>query len=95
MRKTNEPVHCFLHLVASQNGGALQKMRKPWYEAREFAELSKSVTPHILRHTRATWLVQSGIDLWEAAGTLGMSVQMLEEVYGHHSPDFQKKAAEV
>jgi integrase len=95
MRGTNEPVHCYFHLVASQTGGALQKMRKPWYEAREFAGLGRHVTPHILRHTRATWLVQSGIDYWEAAGTLGMSVQMLEDVYGHHHPDFQKKAAEV
>lgn len=94
-RGTNEPVHAYLHVVASQSGGALQKMRKPWYEAREFAELGRGVTPHILRHTRATWLVQSGIELWEAAGTLGMSVQMLEEVYGHHHPDFQRKAAEV
>jgi len=45
------------------------------------------VTPHTLRHTAATWLMQAGVDLWEAAGFLGMSVQTLEKNYGHHHPD--------
>src|SRR5262249_24088374 len=45
------------------------------------------VTPHTLRHTSATWLMQEGVDLWEAAGFLGMSVEQLERNYGHHHPD--------
>jgi integrase len=53
------------------------------------------VTRHTLRHTRATWLMQAGIDPWEAAGHLGMTVRTLESVYGHHSPDHQEKAANV
>ncbi|WP_192181110.1 hypothetical protein [Mesorhizobium amorphae] len=73
----------------------MQKMRRPWYTAREFSELGEYVTPHILRHTRATWMMQAGIDLWKAAGAVGMSVKILEEVYGTHHPDFQKEAAEV
>ena len=40
------------------------------------------------RHTRATWMMQAGVDKWQAAGALGMSVQMLEENYGHHHPDW-------
>jgi integrase len=51
------------------------------------------VTPHILRHTAATWLLQGGMDLWKAAGILGMTVKQLEETYGHHHPDFQREAA--
>jgi len=27
--------------------------------------------------------------MWEAAGYLGMTVETLEEVYGHHHPDHQ------
>jgi len=50
------------------------------------------VTPHILRHTAATWMMQAGTDKWEAAGYLGMSVETLERHYGHHHPDFLKKA---
>lgn len=50
-------------------------------------------TPHALRHTAATWLMQNGVEIWEAAGFLGMSEQILRTVYGHHHPDFQKRAA--
>jgi integrase len=51
------------------------------------------VTPHTLRHTKATWLMQAGVPIWEASGFLGMSVKTLERVYGHHSPDHQEQAA--
>ena len=37
--------------------------------------------------------MQDGVDKWEAAGFLGMSVQMLDRVYGHHHPDHLKDAA--
>ena len=39
--------------------------------------------------------MQNGADLWQAAGFLGMTVEMLERVYGHHHPDFQREAAEA
>jgi hypothetical protein len=32
--------------------------------------------------------MQAGVDKWEAAGFLGMSVEMLDRVYGHHHPDY-------
>ena len=46
--------------------------------------------PHTLRHTAATWLMQLGVDFWVASGYLGMTVETLTTVYGHHHPDFQK-----
>lgn len=49
-------------------------------------------TPHTLRHTCATWLMQKGADRWDAAGFLGMTVDTLEKVYGHHHPDHQSSA---
>jgi hypothetical protein len=39
--------------------------------------------------------MQRGVDLWEAAGFLGMTVQILESTYGHHHPNFQKGAADI
>lgn len=54
----------------------------------------EGVTPHTLRHSCATWLMQRGTSLWEAAGYLGMSVETLERVYGHHHADHQKQASE-
>ncbi len=50
---------------------------------------------HDLRHTCATWLMQSGADTWAAAGYLGMTVQVLERVYGHHHPDHLRDAVEA
>jgi len=37
--------------------------------------------------------MQRGVSIWEAAGYLGMSAEILERVYGHHSPFYLKGAA--
>jgi len=52
-----------------------------------------NVTPHTLRHTAATWLMQAGTPMWEAAGFLGMSEKTLRESYGHHHPNYLRGAA--
>ena len=36
--------------------------------------------------------MQNGVNLWDAAGFLGMTVQQLEQGYGHHHPDYQEEA---
>jgi Phage integrase family len=56
------------------------------------AGLGPDVTPHVLRHTAATWLMQAGTDPWEAAGFLGMTVETLIGRYGHHHPDYLSAA---
>lgn len=84
----------FLHVVAWKGGG-VETLRNTWKKALHLAELDRDVTPHVLRHTRATWMMQQGVEPWEASGALGMSIKMLEDVYGHHHPDWQKRAAEV
>lgn len=83
-----------LEYVVHYDGLPIKKLRRSWAAACTEAKL-KNVSPHTLRHTRATWLMQAGIDLWEAAGSLGMSVNVLTRVYGKHSPDFQSKASEI
>lgn len=80
--------------VVHYNGQPVTRIKRSWSGACERAGL-EDVTPHTLRHTRATWLMQDGIDIWEAAGHLGMSPAILQTVYGKHHPDFQKNAAEV
>jgi hypothetical protein len=54
-----------------------------------------NVTPHTLRHTAATWLMQRSVEPWEAAGFLGMSVQVLIDTYGHHHPNHLRGAADA
>jgi integrase len=81
--------------VVEWNGSPVQSVRKGFAAAVRAAGLEGRITPHILRHTCATWLMQSGVDLWDAAGFLGMTVKQLEETYGHHHPDYQRQAAEA
>jgi len=49
-------------------------------------------SPHVLRHTAATWLVMDGVPLREVARLLGNSEAMVEQVYGKHSPDYLRRA---
>ncbi len=79
--------------VIHYRGRPVDKQRKSWAAARNSAGLKKTITPHILRHTAASWLMLAGADIWDAAHYLGMSPKMLEDVYGHHHPDFQKEVA--
>jgi integrase len=79
--------------VVEWNGSPVASVRKGFEAAVRAAGLGADVTPHILRHTCATWLMQSGVNLWDAAGFLGMTVQQLEAGYGHHHPDYQHQAA--
>jgi hypothetical protein len=74
-------------------GRPVSKLRRSWESVRTQAQLGDDITPHALRHTAATWLMQAGVDAFEAAGFLSMSVETLLAVYGHHHPDFQEQAA--
>ena len=52
-------------------------------------------SPHVLRHTAATLFMQAGVDVAVVAGYLGMSIEVLWTVYGHHSPMFQSEIAQA
>jgi integrase len=69
------------------------KIKTAWNGILMDAALGDDVVRHSLRHSAATWLMQSGTDRWQAAGFLGMTVEQLEAGYGHHHPDFQEEAA--
>lgn len=50
------------------------------------------VTPHVIRHTRATHLLQEGKSPWVVASLLGDDLTTVMKVYGHHCPDFLAEA---
>lgn len=50
------------------------------------------VIRHCLRHTAVTWGMQAGVPIWELAGYVGMTVEMIERTYGHHSPKHMENA---
>ena len=81
-----------VHSVIEWNDKPVHSVRKGFASAVRAAGL-ENVTPHTLRHTAATWAMQNGADLWQTAGYLGMTVETLEAVYGHHYPDYQADAA--
>jgi len=80
------------HVVHYQ-GEQIRKLRNSWPTVARLARAPQRDAPHIVRHTAATWQMQAGTDLFEAAGYLGMSPETLWDVYGHHHPDFQRGAA--
>lgn len=55
------------------------------------AGLPGRVTPHVLRHTAATWMVQGGASKEQVAKFLSDTVETVERVYWHHSPEFCKQ----
>lgn len=80
------------------NGKPVKSVKNGFRRAVKLAELSLkdgNVTPHTLRHTAATWLMQRGADPWQASGYLGMSLETLLMNYGHHHPDYMREAAEA
>ncbi len=81
--------------VIEWNGAPVGSVKTGFASAVRLAGLGDDVTPHTLRHTAATWLMQAAVDKWEAAGFLGMSVEMLDRVYGHHHPEHLKTAAQA
>jgi integrase len=76
------------HYAVEWNREPVQGIKKAFARAVRDADLGPDVTPHTLRHTAATWLMQAGTEPWEAAGFLGMSVETLMRVYGHHHPAY-------
>jgi integrase len=83
-----------LGFVINDNGKRLGDVKRGFASACRYAKLD-DVSPHVLRHTCATWLMQGGVPMWEAAGFLGMSRETLERVYGHQHPDYLRSAAEA
>jgi integrase len=79
------------------NGKPVLSVKKAFRKVVKLAKIDTSegnVTPHTLRHTAATWLMQRGVPIWVAAGYLGMTAETLERNYGHHHPDHLSEAVE-
>lgn len=76
------------------NGQPVNSVKTAFKRAVTLAGLGPGISPHTLRHTAATWLMQRGADPWQAAGYLGMSLEVLLNTYGHHHRDYLSDAVE-
>ena len=73
---------CFVEF----NGRPVASVKKGFKTAVGLAGLPGKLTRHVLRHTAATWLMQRGVPIWEAAGFLAMSPEVLQDTYGTITP---------
>lgn len=68
--------------------GVPSDMYRPFRRVCEAVGLAHKSNPHILRHSRATHLLQDGVSLWDVAKLLGDTVATVERVYGHYCPGY-------
>ena len=81
------------HVIEYAGRPINSKERRAWRTARELAGLGADVTPHVLRHTCATMLLQLGVSVYDVAGVLGASENVIRRTYGHHAHDRHAVAA--
>lgn len=84
-----------LRYVVHYQGEPITKPQKAFRSARAAVGLGTDVVPHVLRHTRGTWLAQAKVSPREAAASLGLTEAEYERTYLHNDPDFQNEAAEA
>lgn len=76
--------------TAAVRAGLCEQVRdvqgKPLFDDEGRPVMEPNITPHGLRHSAITWLLQDGIDIWKVSGFIGVSVDTIERTYGHHCP---------
>ncbi|TAK82106.1 MAG: site-specific integrase, partial [Aquabacterium sp.] len=83
------PIH-----VIEYRGKPVKSITKGFADACRRAGI-EDCSPHTLRHTAATHMVMAGVPLAQIARMLGDSEAMVERVYGKHSPDYLREAADA
>jgi integrase len=51
------------------------------------------ISAHVLKHTAVTWMIQGGMTFEEVSKFTNTSKDIIQRVYGHHSPEFVAGAA--
>lgn len=93
----NEPLFCNKkHEKLTRSGIAyiLNKYAK-MANLNELATISKSIYPHILRHSRAMHWLEAGIDLFYIKDLLGHADLQTTEIYAKINTDMKRKALET
>lgn len=77
--------------VVQWNGHPVVSISKAHRATVRDAGFGPDVTPHVWRHSLATWLMQAGGEPGDVADYLGMSEAVLLRVYRHHRPDAERR----
>ena len=78
--------------VISYGGEPIKKIRKGFARAVERASLGADVTPHVMRHSVATWLAQKSVPEHDACGFLMMTPETYRRYCKRHDPRFMSNA---
>jgi len=81
-----------LDFVIQWRGRRARDIKKSFARAVELSGIQKDVTPHTMKHTCITWMLQNGAPIWDVADFTATSVRTIEKVYGHHCPSHQERA---
>jgi len=94
--RRNKVVNMPGYVFATRNGTRISKrnLHREFVNALKKAEIT-NFRFHDLRHTFATRLVQSGIDLYSVARLLGHRDITTTQRYAHHSPESLRSSVEV
>jgi integrase len=85
--------------LIEHNGKPIGDISDAWETACELAGLARPpkhperVTPHTLRHTCCSWLLQAGQSEWKVGQYVGMSPALVARTYGHICDDVQRETA--
>lgn len=80
--------------VIAHGDKPIANIRHSFIETAKRARL-KDVTPHTLRHTAVSWMVQENVPMHIISGYVGMSIKLIQTVYGHLSPTHYQQAIEA
>jgi integrase len=81
--------------VIEWGGHRVLNVKKGFKAACDRAGLGE-ITPHILRHTAASWMAESGVDMFRISRYLGHSdTKVTERRYAKLHPDFLSDAADA
>ncbi len=93
LRRAKLHPHDLGHVITWE-GEAIADIKTAFMNAVERVYL-ENVSPHTLKHTCASWLMQSGKDVFKISDFLSTSVPTLLKHYGHHNPDHQQEIADA
>lgn len=81
------------YVFARRNGDRMDDPKKSFATARDNAGI-KDFRIHDLRHTFASWLVMSGVSLYEVRDLLGHTTVEMTERYAHLAPENLRSAVD-
>ena len=80
--------------VVEIDGQRVGSIKTAWRTALREADI-EHCTPHDLRRTAVTRAMTNGIEKWAACGFFGLTLDVLESVYGQFHPTYLASAVEA